>query len=131
MTTGYSGTPLSRKLGVKPNVAMLLVDPPDGFALPGEVVVHRRASQAAYGIVLVFCPDRAALERRFVPLTARLARAGALWVAWPKRASRVPTDLTENVVRDAGLAAGLVDVKVIAIDDTWSGLKFVVRRRDR
>jgi hypothetical protein len=131
MTAGHSATPLPRKLGIKPHAPVLLVDPPDGFALPDDVRVHRRAAQAAYDVVLVFCPDRAALERRFVPLTARLAAVGGLWVAWPKRASQVRTDLTEDVVRDVGLAAGLVDVKVIAIDETWSGLKFVVRRRDR
>ena len=84
-----------------------------------------------YDVIVAFCPDRRRLERRFAPLATRLATAGALWVAWPKRASGVATDLDENVVREVGLGEGLVDVKVIAIDETWSGLKFVRRLRDR
>lgn len=133
-TAGYSGTPLHRKLGVKPGSRVLLSAAPPGFALdttPPDVVLHTRAAGAAYDVIVAFCPDRARLTRRFAPLTQRLTTAGALWVAWPKRASGVATDLDENVVRDAGLGEGLVDVKVIAIDGTWSGLKFVRRLRDR
>ena len=131
---GYSGTPLPRKLGIKPDSRVLLVAPPDGFelaGLPPGVVPHERAGTGPYDVVLAFCPDLAALRRRFAPLARRLATAGALWIAWPKKASGVRTDLTENVVRDHGLAAGLVDVKVAAVDATWGGLKFVVRLRDR
>lgn len=131
---GYSGTPLPSKLGVRAGSRLLLVDAPTGFELhplPPNVTVHRRAGRSPYDVVLIFCADSATLHRRFRPLAARLTPAGALWVGWPKRASGVPTDLDENVVRDHGLDVGLVDVKVAAIDATWSGLKFVVRRRDR
>ncbi|HET7529469.1 MAG TPA: DUF3052 domain-containing protein [Mycobacteriales bacterium] len=133
-TAGYSGTPLHRKLGVKPDSRVLISAAPPGFALdrtPSGAVVHTRAAGTSYDVVVAFCPDEARLRRRFEPLAGRLAAAGALWVAWPKRASGVATDLDENVVRGVGLGAGLVDVKVIAIDENWSGLKFVRRLRDR
>jgi hypothetical protein len=131
---GYSGTPLPRKLGVKPGSRVLLVDPPDRFELgelPAGVTLHTRAGRGPYDVVLAFCPDLATLLRRFGPLADRLTPAGAVWIAWPKRSSGVRTDLTENVVRDVGLAAGLVDVKVAAVDQVWGGLKFVVRLKDR
>jgi hypothetical protein len=130
---GYSGTPLPRKLGLRDDTRLLLVDAPDGFdpGAPPGATLHRRAGRMPYDVVLAFCRDRASLERRFAALAARIERAGALWVAWPKKASGVRTDLDENVVRDHGLEVGLVDVKVIAIDATWSGLKFVYRLRDR
>jgi len=130
---GYSGTPLPRKLGIKEGHRVLLAAAPPDFdlgPLPG-VTVTRRAAGSAYDVILVFTPDRRSLEKRFVPLTARMVRNGGLWVAWPKRSSGLATDLDENVVRDLGLAAGLVDNKVCAIDETWSGLRFVVRLRDR
>ena len=132
--TGYSGTPLPRKLGVRPESRVLLVDPPDGFELgelPAGVRLHTRPGRGPYDVVLAFCPDLYTLRHRFGPLAGRLTPAGALWIAWPKRASGVRTDLTENVVRDIGLAAGLVDVKVAAVDQVWAGLKFVVRLKDR
>ena len=136
MTTaaGYSGTPLHRKLGIKLDNKVLISAAPVGFELdtaPPGAVVHTRAAGASYDVVLAFCPDRRRLEQRFASLAPRITTAGALWIAWPKKASGVATDLDENVVRDVGLEAGLVDVKVIAIDDTWSGLKFVRRLRDR
>jgi len=131
---GYSGTPLARKLGVRPGSRVLLVGAPDGFdlgELPPDVAVHERPGRAPYDVVLAFCPDQATLHRRFAPLATRLTPAGGLWIAWPKRSSKVPTDLDENVVREHGLAAGLVDVKVAAVDAVYGGLKFVVRLRDR
>jgi hypothetical protein len=133
-SAGYSGTPLPRKLGIKPESRVLLAGAPDGFdpgELPAGAVLHRRPGAGAYDVVLVFCPDMATLRNRFGSLAQQLTPAGALWIAWPKKASGVRTDLTENVVRDHGLAEGLVDVKVAAIDATWAGLKFVVRLRDR
>jgi hypothetical protein len=133
-TAGYSGTPLHRKLGVKPDSRVLLAAAPPGFALdavPPGAVVHTRAAGSSYDVVVAFCPDRRRLTARFGRLAERITTAGALWVAWPKRSSGVSSDLDENVVREVGLAAGLVDVKVIAIDDVWSGLKFVRRVRDR
>jgi hypothetical protein len=133
-SAGYSGTPLPRKLGIKPESRVLLVGAPDGFDLgevPAGAVLHRRAGAGSYDVILAFCPDMATLRNRFGVLAGRLTPAGALWIAWPKKASGVRTDLTENVVRDHGLAEGLVDVKVAAIDPIWGGLKFVVRLRDR
>jgi hypothetical protein len=131
---GYSGTPLPRKLGVKPESRVLVVAGPPEFTLeplPAGAVLHTRAGASAYDVVVAFCPDVRRLRARFASSAARLTTAGALWIAWPKKASGVSTDLDENVVRDHGLAEGLVDVKVAAIDETWSGLKFVRRVRDR
>ena len=130
---GYSGTPLPQKLGIKPGHRVLVAGAPDGFDLGPlpEVDLHRRAGRAPYDVVLLFCTGLSRLEKQFVPHTARLVSNGGLWVAWPKRASGVPTDLDEIRVRAVGLAAGLVDNKVCAIDATWSGLRFVIRLRDR
>ncbi len=132
---GYSGTPLPRKLGIRPGSRVLLTGAPAGFEellgpLPG-VELHRRAGRSPYDVVLAFAPDRRALTQRFGPSATRLTTSGGLWVVWPKRSSGVRTDLDENVVRAHGLASGLVDTKVCAVDATWSGLKFVVRLRDR
>jgi hypothetical protein len=130
---GYSGTPLPRKLGVGPGSRVLLVGAPPEFGLGPlpDVDVHRRAGRSPYDVVLAFAPDRLTLTARFVPASRRLTPSGGLWIAWPKRSSGVRTDLDENVVRDHGLAAGLVDNKVCAVDATWSALRFVVRLRDR
>jgi hypothetical protein len=130
VTAGYSGTPLPRKLGAKPGSRVLVDGPPTGFTLDG-VEVHRRAGPAPYDVVLLFAPRHARLARRWEGLTSRLSPAGRLWVCWPKRTSGQQTDLSENDVRDYGLAHGLVDVKVCAIDETWSGLAFVRRLKDR
>ena len=131
---GYSGTPLARKLGIIEGTAVLLDGAPEGFDLgdtaPG-VTVHRRAGRGPYAVILCFCPDTARLVARWSVLHQRTTPAGALWIAWPKRSSGVPTDLDENAVREHALAHGRVDVKVAAIDDTWSGLKNVIRLADR
>ena len=129
VTAGYSGTPLTAKLGVTPDSRVLLVGAPDGFDL--GVPVHRRPSAAPYDVILLFCPDTATLYRRFETAAARHTPSGALWVCWPKKSSGVVTDLTEAEIRSYGLAHGRVDVKVAAIDAIWSGLKFVIRRADR
>ncbi|MDX6210638.1 MAG: hypothetical protein QOE24_3029 [Frankiales bacterium] len=126
-----SNTPLAGKLGIKPGSRTLVVSAPPGWHLDAPAPVHTRAGADPYDVILLFCPDLAALVRGFGPLSARLTTAGALWVAWPKKSSGVPSDLTDAVVREYGLAEGLVDVKVCAIDATWSGLKFVRRLRDR
>jgi hypothetical protein len=132
VTAGYSGTPLPRKLGIRSRSRVLLVAALPGFALEAAgAVVHTRKGRDSYDVIVVFCPDGAALRSRFADLAAALTSAGALWACWPKRASGVPTDLNENAVRDHGLGVGLVDVKVAAIDATWSGLKFVRRLADR
>ena len=132
---GYSGTPLVRKLGFKPGMRAHYAGAPDEFAallgeLPDGVRVLARAA-APLDLVVLFVVSRAELERRLGGLHAKLRQDGMVWVAWPKRASKVPTDMTEDVVRDVALPRGLVDVKVCAIDDTWSGLKLVIRRELR
>ena len=133
-SAGYSGTPLHRKLGVKPDSRVLITAAPPGFELdhiPPGAVVHTRAAGSSYDVILAFCPDARRLEARLATAVGKLTTAGALWLAWPKRAGGVTTDLDENVVRDHGLGAGLVDVKVAAVDATWGALKFVRRVRDR
>jgi hypothetical protein len=132
---GYSGTPLVRKLGIKPGARLGLIGAPDGFdatlgELPQEVSVRRRV-RGPLEVIVAFCSQRSELERRLPALRAALDSSGGLWIAWPKRASGVTTDLDENVVRELGLAAGLVDNKVCAVDEVWSGLRFVYRLRDR
>jgi hypothetical protein len=134
-SAGYSGTPLPRKLGIGPGARVAFVNAPDEFAaalgaLPEDVTVRVRA-RGPLDVVVFFTVRRAELERRIQPLRAAVAPAGALWVAWPKRASGVPSDMTEDVVREVALALGLVDTKVAAIDATWSGLRLVVRRELR
>ena len=133
--TGYSGTPLPRKLGIREGSAVAFPGAPAGFAallepLPDGVVIKRRAV-APLDVAVAFFDRRARLARRLDPLAAAVFPAGGLWIAWPKRASGVPTDVTEDVVRELGLAAGLVDNKVCAIDETWSGLRLVHRVENR
>ena len=99
--------------------------------LPERVVLHRKAGSAPYDVALLFCPDLARLLKRWPVVHRAVTEAGRLWVAWPKRASGLPTDLDENLVREHGLAHGRVDVKVCAVDQTWSGLAFVVRLAER
>jgi hypothetical protein len=135
MPAGYSGTPLVQKLGIKPGYQLLLVQPPGGFAttlgeLPADVKLAKPSAKTL-DVVLLFVKSLAELEKRFSPLADRLASHGALWVCWPKKASGVPTNLNENVIRAHGLDVGLVDIKVCAVDEVWSGLKFVIRLADR
>ncbi len=131
MTAGYSGTPLPKKLGITDASRVLLDGAPDGFALDTAADVHARLGKAPYDVGVLFTTTRLRLEQRWPLLHDRVAPAGKLWVAWPKKAAKVATDLDENVVREHGLAHGRVDVKVCAIDETWSGLAFVVRLADR
>jgi len=132
---GYSGTPLVQKIGIKPGHRLVLRNHPASFLrdlgkLPeGVVTTDRLAGEA--DVVVFFTDKRVALEKDFPALAGKLRSNGMLWIAWPKRASGKPTDLDENMVRDTGLGFGLVDVKVCAIDETWSGLKFVIRLKDR
>ena len=131
---GYSGTPLVKKIGIKPNHKLLFRNPPAAFAkelgkLPEGAA--ESGSPLPLDLAVLFAKSRAQLESEFAPLAARLASNGALWVGWPKKASGIPSDLNENLVREIGLARGMVDVKVCAIDETWSGLKFVYRLKDR
>jgi hypothetical protein len=135
---GYSGTPLPRKLGLKPEQRVLLVRPADGFSdllqrqdLDPTVRLITRATGAPFDHILLFCRRRADLERGFADAVARITTSGGIWVCWPKKASGLMVDLDENGVRDHGLTSGLVDVKVCAIDEVWSGLRFVRRLTDR
>jgi len=133
---GYSGTPLPRKLGIKPGHRLLLLRAPDRFEhdtlgeLPDGVTVRRRARGLA-DVIVAFHTRRAELTRAMPSLRELMEPAAGLWIAWPKRASGRPTDLTEDVVRELALANTLVDNKVAALDDTWSGLRLVIRLRDR
>jgi len=132
---GYSGTPLAKKLGIKKGHRVALLGAPDGFeheleGLPDGVELKRRAGGHA-DVVVMFTTKAGELDRRFAALGKSVFPDGSLWVAWPKRASGVPTDLDENKLRDIGLPHGLVDNKVCAIDDTWSGLRFVWRKENR
>jgi hypothetical protein len=131
---GYSGKPLVQKLGIKDGWAIAILNAPQGYErtlkLPGDV---RRKARAAGSLDFIqfFTDQKRELEGRFAGLARALAPAGMLWISWPKRASGAATDLTEDVIRVIGLAHGLVDVKVAAVDDVWSGLKFVRRLKDR
>jgi hypothetical protein len=129
---GYSRTPLSKKLGIAAGTTVALLNAPDGWEieLPPDVVVKRQARGRA-DVVVAFFTKASRLEQRLDPLGAKIFPAGSLWIAWPKRASGVETDLTDNVVRGAALTRGLVDNKVCAIDGTWSGLRLVWRRQNR
>ena len=124
-----------RKLGIKPAARLALIGAPDGFdatlgQLPPGVSV-RRSLRGGFDVAVAFFVQRRALGRRLPALTAALEPAGGLWIAWPKRSSGIDTDVTDDVVRELGLAAGLVDNKVCAIDRVWSGLRFVYRLADR
>jgi hypothetical protein len=134
-TSGYSGTPLARKLGFTPGMRAAVLGAPEGFGgtlgeLPDGVEVAGRLG-GSKDLVVVFVTRRAQLERRLGALRRAIAPGGMVWVAWPKRSSGVETDMTEDVVREVALPDGLVDTKVCAIDETWSGLKLVIRRELR
>jgi hypothetical protein len=149
---GYSGTPLPRKLGIKPGARVGLAGAPDGFGallepLPDGARVEAGAAGAVlpgpvlpgpvlpgigpFDVIVFFTVEQAELAGRLSELRARMAPAAGLWIAWPKRASRVPTDMTEDVIREIALPTGLVDNKVCAIDQVWSGLRLVIRRELR
>jgi hypothetical protein len=132
-TAGYSGTPLPAKLGLKSGMTFIALNAPlhlDAL-LAGAPDLERLARVASFDCALAFATTQSALTALFAKLAPKLRDTGMIWIAWPKNASGVATELTENVVRRVGLAAGLVDVKVCAVDATWSGLKFVRRLRDR
>jgi hypothetical protein len=130
---GYSGTPLPKKLGIKEQFRIALLD------LPADVKVELKSALASCHIAkdgpvdfaMIFVKTASALKKQFPRFSKQLAPAGMLWVSWPKKVSGVATDLNENEVRRIGLEAGLVDVKVCAVSEIWSGLKFVIRVKDR
>jgi hypothetical protein len=133
----YAGTPLPRKLGIGEGDEVALIGAPEWFEdtigqLPDVASVHTDlADDARYDVIVAFITERAELEAELSRLRARMAPTCGLWIAWPKRASGVPTDMTDQVIRDVALPTGLVDNKVCAIDDTWSGLRLVIRRENR
>ncbi len=132
---GYSGTPLPKKLGIVDGTTFAVRNAPDGFAgtlgdLP-PTATWRRQVRRGLDTVIAFHTSRAALVRDWPKLTAAVEPNGTVWVAWPKKASKVPTDITEDVLRDEFLPTGWVDIKVCAIDETWSGLRFALRRERR
>ncbi len=130
---GYSGTPLPKKLGIKPNYRTAFLD------LPAEVKAElddalsscELTKDGRLDLAMIFTKDKAELKKQFSKLAKQLAPSGMLWVSWPKKSSGVLSDLDENIVRSIGLNAGLVDVKVCAVTDVWSGLKFVIPVKDR
>lgn len=131
---GYSGTPLAKKLGIKEGMTVAVLDAPSYFdldmdELPPAVRFHHTEKPA--DIYIIFADRAAEAQRRFRRATTMLPPDGAIWVAWPKKASGVATDITEDTLRDLFLPTGMVDNKVCAIDETWSGLRFVVRRENR
>jgi hypothetical protein len=132
---GYSGTPLVKKLGIEPGCTLGVIDEPTTFRAAlgplDDSVVCRSDVRTACDVVVAFFDRRRELERRLPALTRAIFPDGRLWIAWPKKASKVPTDITEDVVRSVALPTGLVDNKVCAIDDVWSGLQLVVRRTER
>ena len=131
---GYSGTPLVKKLGIKPGFNIAFVNAPEGYAneldLPTNVSINTRSSKPL-DFAQLFVKSEKKLKTKFSEYAKRLNASGMLWVSWPKKSSGVSTDLSENIVREIGLAAGLVDVKICAVDEVWSGLKFVFRLEDR
>ncbi|CAN5722054.1 hypothetical protein BH24ACT15_BH24ACT15_21320 [soil metagenome] len=136
MSAGYSQTPLYKKLGLKTGMRFGLDNPPSEFVgltllpVPDGVSMHTRIA-GKMDMVMGFYDTRGELEKRLPILRRRIPEDGAIWIAWPKRASRVKTDVTEDVIRDVALPTGLVDVKVCAVDEVWSGLKLVVRTENR
>ena len=132
---GYSGTPLVKKLGIKAPDRVLLLRAPRGYrALLEDVpdgVRFVTSATPSTSLVHAFCSRKADLEKTLTSLRRQLAPSAVIWISWPKKSSGVATDITENVVRDAALPLGLVDVKVCAVNDVWSGLKLVVRREFR
>jgi hypothetical protein len=132
---GYSQTPLIKKLGIKPGSTTCIIHPPEQYfnaiaPLPEGVVV-KNALRSTVDFVHFFVTRQSDFKTYLLSARDHLQLDGMIWVSWPKKASKVPTDLDENVIREFGLASGLVDVKVCAVDDIWSGLKFVIPLKDR
>lgn len=132
---GYSGTPLLRKLGIREATQIVALNPPDGYeSLLGPLPEGARIIQESRGSVAfahLFTRSGAELRTALTRLRRKLANDGTIWVSWPKRASKIKTDVTEDVIREVALPMGLVDVKVCAVDESWSALKLVIRKSER
>ena len=136
MPAGYSGTPLVKKLGIKPGFSMLVKYKPENYfdlleELPPDVSVRETEDGSPTDFIHFFVKDAGVLVKEFPGLKDCLAKNGLMWVSWPKKAARLTTDVDGNLVREVGLANGLVDIKVCAVDEIWSGLKFVYRVKER
>jgi len=136
MTAGYSGTPLAKKLGIKPGVILYAIDPPKDYAkllapLPKGVEILTKAPKSGADIVHLFVETLAQLDKKLPFARKAMTIDGAIWVSWYKQAAKIPTDVTEGIIRSRALATDLVDVKVCAVSDIWSGLKLVVRKSSR
>lgn len=134
-STGYSGTPLAKKLGIVEGTRVATLQAPDDYAhmlspMPSNVVFERKITPQT-DIVHVFSYRKADLKAALESLRNAIRPTGVIWVSWPKRASKVPTDITDNIIRDVALPLGFVDIKVCAVSDVWSGLKLVVRKEHR
>jgi hypothetical protein len=132
---GYSGTPLTKKLGIKECSRLLLVGAPDQYVallepLPEGVQFHTQLSEAT-DIVQIFAVRRGELEQLLTSYRTQLKSTGVIWVSWPKKSAKVPTDITEDTIREVALPLGFVDIKVCAVDEVWSGLKLVIRKELR
>lgn len=135
MSTGYSGTPLAKKLGIKSGDTLLLVSAPEDYAklvqpLPEAVRFVSRSSESV-DVVHIFTAKKAELQKALAALRKKLKPTATVWVSWPKKSAKVPTDITENTVRELALPLGFVDIKVCAVTDIWSGLKLVIRKELR
>lgn len=134
---GYSGTPLPKKLGIKENHRVAFLHAPETFAAalgelpPGVKVAAALTGAQPFDVIVLFVAARKQFEQSLPKAATKLAESGGLWIAWPKKASKVPTDMTEDVIREMALPGGLVDNKVCAIDEVWSGLRLVVRVENR
>jgi hypothetical protein len=131
---GYSGTPLPQKLGIKPGATVVAIDePPNYRKLLGKLdqVTFSNRIKANSDFVHLFTKRRSELESKLSILRRKISDNGTIWVSWPKKSAKVPTDITEDVVREVALPLGLVDIKVCAVDETWSGLKLMIRRENR
>lgn len=136
MPAGYSGTPLVKKLGIKPGFSMLLMHQPENYLtlleeLPPDVTILETNDDQSVDFIHFFVKDAGVLIQEFPSLKNLLGKNGLMWVSWPKKAAKAPTDVDGNLVREVGLSNGLVDIKVCAVDEIWSGLKFVYRVKER
>ena len=132
---GYSRTPLAKKLGIKDNFRLMFINAPEGFQeelgqLPMGVEITTRSNKP-FNLIVLFAKTERTLKKDFPKVAGKIARDGMIWVAWPKKSSGVSTDLSFDTVQTVGLSAGLVDVKICAVNEIWSGLKFVYRLKDR
>jgi hypothetical protein len=135
MTVGYSGTPLSQKLGIKDGSEIYLLDPPNNYRswiepMPADVTIATRLSKNT-DMIHIFTSSKSALSRALEVFRRKMKSDAAVWVSWPKKSSKVPTDITEDTVREVALPLGFVDIKVCAVTEVWSGLKLVIRKELR